>query len=103
MAANISIDAEKAEIWVKDVEAEIEEVNGVLNRVTGVLTTVAGDDDTIMQGIYNYGTRLQDSWQQMCKGFTGAVDLLHQAFRRHGEVASELLEGVQGLAGKIAK
>ena len=60
MAANISIDAEKAEIWVKDVEAEIEEVNGVLNRVTGVLTTVAGDDDTIMQGIYNYGTRLQD-------------------------------------------
>ena len=57
MAANISIDAEKAEIWVKDVEAEIEEVNGVLNRVTGVLTTVAGDDDTIMQGIYNYGTR----------------------------------------------
>lgn len=81
----------------------IEEVNGVLNRVTGVLTTVAGDDDTIMQGIYNYGTRLQDSWQQMCKGFSGAVDLLHQAFRRHGEVASELLEGVQGLAGKIAK
>ena len=33
MAANISIDAEKAEIWVKDVEAEIEEVNCVLNRV----------------------------------------------------------------------
>ena len=49
MAANISIDAEKAEIWVKDVEAEIEEVNGVLNRVTGVLTTVAGDDDMFVK------------------------------------------------------
>ena len=56
MAANISIDAEKAEIWVKDVEAEIEEVNGVLNRVTGVLTTVAGDDDTSL--FVQYGIRI---------------------------------------------
>ena len=99
--ADISIDEAKAKIWMDDVRNEINAVEAILKKVNGALTTVAGDDDSIMQGIYKVGTTMESVWTSMCNGFKSAHSILEEALTKLVSSAQNVIDDADTLKNSI--
>lgn len=99
--ADISIDEAKAKIWMEDVNAELYAVEIILKNVNTSLTTVAGQDDTIMNGIYNVGKALESAWTTMTSNFKTAQNKIKQAITEIIASAQNVIDDIDVLKSKI--
>lgn len=98
---DISVDEAKAKAWIDDVTAELEAVEKVLEKVRGSLTESAGEDDTIMNGIYKVGQTMETVWTGMCKGFRTSQDLLFKGLRKIVDGTGAVLDNVETLRHSV--
>lgn len=62
MAYDLNMDTVKAENWKREVDAELDSVDVLLKKVAELCQETLGEDDTMMQVIYNVGTELSTTW-----------------------------------------
>ena len=91
--ADISIDEARAQAWLKDVKYELDAVEVVLKNVQTSLQTVAGEDDTIIQGIYKLGTGMEEKWTGMCQQFKETCVEIGEAIVNLSNTAVEIVSG----------
>ena len=99
--ADINIDEAKAKIWIGDVESEIDNVEKLIKKINGAVSEAAGEDDTIMQGIYKVGTTMEETWTVMCDGLKEATVQINNALTKIFTQAQEVLEDIDTLKNKI--
>lgn len=98
---NISIEVDQARHWMQDVKNELEQVDILLKRAAKAYTTPAGEDDVIMKGIENTCNALDTFWTGMCNGFKEACDFLGGAIEKVAESATEVVEDITAVRGRI--
>ena len=101
--ADISIDEAKVKIWMDDVNAELDAVEVILKNVNMSLTTVAGEDDSIMNGIYNVGKAMETAWTTMSKNFKNAQSKIWKAIAKIVSSAQSVIEDTNTLKSKIGQ
>lgn len=99
--ANISIEEAKANAWIADVMTEIDDVEGLLKKVSKVLQETAGNDDSIMQGIYKVGTAMEETWINTCKVLRDTSEDVKNAIKVIVSKGKEVVDDVETLRGKI--
>lgn len=100
---DLSIDEAKAKIWLDDVISELDDVEVVLKNVTKALTTPIQSEDTIMKGIYNVGTSMEDAWTSLCNDFAKSVSDVGEAIAQVGPVVIGLKDWLEAFIGKMTK
>lgn len=101
--ADISIDEAKAKLWVDDVNAELDAVKEILNRVEESLSTVAGDEDSIMEGIYQVGKAMERVWNEMCNRFRTAQGMLSEGISKIVKATANVLDDAGNLRSSITR
>ena len=99
--ADISIDEARAQAWLRDVKYELDAVEVVLKNVQTSLQTVAGEDDTIMQGIYKLGTGMEEKWTGMCNQFKETCVEVGGLIGLIGKTAVEIFEGFGNIRNRL--
>lgn len=95
--ADLSIDEAKAKMWVDDVAAELKDVEVILKNVSGSLTTPIVAEDTIMQGIYNVGTSMENAWTTLCNEFVESTGKIAEAVSQIGKAVIDIVDVLTGL------
>ena len=98
---DISIDEAKAKIWLDDVNAELEAVERILSKVTQSFTSPAGNDDSIMDGIYKVGTTMETAWNELGKAFTSALSTLKEVVKRLVVEGSKVIDDASQLEKRV--
>ena len=101
MLEYISIDEAKARSWEKEVKNEIDQVKGILSEAIKAQLALPGEDDSIMQNIQGFYTKLDNVWGKTCNDFNKAQDLLEQAISGVIAKARELSNEVDEMTSKI--
>ena len=99
---DLSVEQAKAIIWTMDVNQEIAAVEALLKQVHTSLSSVAGSEDTIMQGIFNFGTFLESTWTKVCSNFKEAQSAVENTLEKIGVTVGDVLghlETVRNRAG----
>ena len=99
--ADISIEEAKAKVWLDDVNNELNEVEVILNKVNTCLTTVIGSDDTIMAGICNIGTAMENAWGNMCKAFKNVQGSVGKVLSQLFTTAQNVVDDADAIRAKI--
>jgi archaellum component FlaC len=101
MAADISIEEEKAIQWIADVDNELNSVESLLNRVSSALQEIPGEDDDIMKGIQDAGQVMHDFWDKMCNGFSEATKAITKAIGDLGKTADDVVSDINTVKSKV--
>ena len=101
MADYLSIDEAKARSWEKEVREEIEQVKGILNDAIKAQLELPGEKDSIMQGIHSFYTKVDSTWNDTCKSFVRAGELLDQALTELFKTTQRLTDEADAMASKL--
>lgn len=98
---DISIDEAKAKQWIVDSTSEINAVEIILTNVASAVSTVAGSDDTIMEGIYKVGTKMESVWKKLCNAIKESSSYIEESITKIVAAGQEVIDETTGLGNKI--
>lgn len=99
--AEISIEEYQAKKWIREVETELELVDRTLKNVTNACSSVVTEEDDIMKGIEQAGTKMREVWEPMCKEFKRAAEQIDGVIQKVAQTAKELLDNVRNIKKQI--
>lgn len=99
--AEISIEEYQAKKWIREVETELELVDRTLKNVTNACSSVVTEEDDIMKGIEQAGTKMREVWEPMCNEFKRAAEQIDGAIQKVAKTAKELLDNVRNIKKQI--
>ena len=101
MSYNLSIDTVRAALWKREVDAELQAVDELLRKVADVCQEIPGEDDTLMNTIYEVGTNLGETWTKLGTTFKEVQENCETIIRTVEDVGGRSIEAVDKYKGTI--
>lgn len=95
MSYNLDMETALAASWKREVDVELDEVRTLLTKVSEECKTVAGEEDTLMQTVYDVGTQLSTNWDKLNNRFVEVQNYCTEIINtsiKAGETSMEMIE-----------
>lgn len=98
---DLNIDEARAKHWIDDVNNEIEIVKNLLMKVSTATDLKPEDEDSIVSGIKHTCDIMQESWKNMCKGFSDASENISNAIQKMVKATTESVEIIESVGRNV--
>lgn len=92
---DVDFDVAAATNWKLEVEMELDAVKRELDDVSDICREVPGENDTIMQGLQDIGNWLEESWGNLCNGFSQMCTYFGNIISGREQAINEISESLE--------
>lgn len=94
-------DAQKANLWKKEVDAEFEAVKVLLRQVADECARDPVGDDTILSAMESVGQALNEKWSNLGRAYDNIQDKLDKSFNDYKKAINTGVQYIEDMKRKI--